>query len=1014
MGLFSKKRYSFWYALVGIAVGLVFPFLAIWIVVSLVGHRPLAGETFLRLHSDPLMWIIETTPLFLGTLAWMVGRREERLSHLKSLREQELDLHTNQIGQANAELADEVAERKRIEAVISRAKREWETIFDSVSDLILLTDEQGIVLRCNQAASHLFARPFSELIGQPIQRLLAGAEGEKPLNELAGSQVTLAGLPGWYDVTQSGARREEGAEGSIFLVRDVTERVHFEQEITRQRQFFEALVFHLPVAIIILDLDNRVTSCNPALQRLFGYSLDEVVGKQIDQLIVPEEKLDETHDFALSVAEGRTAHGITHRRTKSGNLLDVEVFAVPVIVSGERVGGLGIYHDVSDIQHARMAAEAADRAKSEFLANMSHEIRTPLNGVMGMLELLQGTNMDAEQQDYLETARQSADALLSLINDILDFSKIEAGRLTLEIIDFDLRTTVEGVASIMAQRAEAKKLELACLIYHNTPSRLRGDPGRLRQVLVNLVGNAIKFTSQGEVVIRVMVEDETETEAKLLFSVTDTGIGIPKDRVDAIFDRFIQVDSSTTRQYGGSGLGLAISKQLVTMMGGTIGVESEPGKGSNFWFTATFEKMLVKEEEEKLPVDLQGMRILSVDDNYTNRLIVQKMLEGYGCRADKVERGQDALNMLRSAAQMGDPYKVALVDMQMPEMDGEQTLRAIKADPRIRDVQVIILTSMGLRGDASRLEALGCSGYLVKPVKQSQLYDMIVAVLNRKPSSKQSNTSQLVTRHTIHENQRKNMRILLAEDNAINQKLAVIMLTKAGFPVDVVDNGARAVDAVLKQRYNLVLMDVQMPELDGLEASKRIRELEPEGRHTPIIALTAHAMQGDRERCLAAGMDDYISKPLQKQELLTAVERWSNLETEAEPGLPEESEVAGAEPGAPIDLESALPRFSGDMSFLLELLEEFVHQLESGSKQLRQAVADGDADQVTHLAHSLKGAAAAFSAANVVEAAYELEMQGRAGDLAGAEKRIARMEGEVPALEKFLADHKQAQSESGG
>ncbi len=611
--------------------------------------------------------------------------------------------------------------------------------------------------------------------------------------------------------------------------------------------------------------------------------------------------------------------------------------------------------------------------------------------------------------DYLETARQSADALLSLINDILDFSKIESGHLTLEKIDFDLRTTVEGVASIMAQKAESKKLELACMIYHNVPSRLRGDPGRLRQVLVNLVGNAIKFTAQGEVVIRVMVEEEYEDHARLLFTVNDSGIGIPKDRMEAVFDRFIQVDSSTTRQYGGSGLGLSISKQLVTMMNGAIGVESEVGKGSTFWFTASFEKMAPILEADAIEVvDLHDLRVLGVDDNSTNRLIILKILEGFGCRAETVERGQDALTVLRGAVQMGDPFKLVVLDMQMPGMDGEQTLRAIKADPRIRDVEVVILTSMGMRGDAARLESIGCSGYLVKPVKQLQLYDVLVAVLRRKPQSKQDIAPQLVTRHTIQENRRKNMRILLAEDNAVNQKLAVILLTKAGFPVDVVDNGARAVEAVLNQRYNLVLMDVQMPELDGLSAASRIRELEPHGQHVPIIALTAHAMQGDRERCLAAGMDDYISKPLQKQELMAALEKWVHDEADIE--LSDQPEAVHSplhDPTSPIDLETALPRFSGDMDFLLELLEEFVHQVESGCRQMREAVRVQDKDTLMRLAHSLKGAAAAFSAKQVVDCAFDLEMRAKNNDLSEIEGRIALIEAEIPGLNGFLARHKQ-------
>ncbi|HMN60512.1 MAG TPA: ATP-binding protein, partial [Anaerolinea sp.] len=791
----TRQPHTIRYAVLGVLFGLLFPILATWAELTFVQRASFSLAQIVALQARPSMWIIDSAPIFLGALAWMVGRREDRLVAIKEQHEGEIRERTAEIAKTNVDMAEEVTERRRIESVISRAKKEWEAVFDAVTDLILMVDDHGNVVRCNLASIRAFQRSFQEMIGTPVTGLLFAPGEPGDIDAITGSQVTIPNLPGWFDVNRYAVRREDGSDGTILVIRDVTERVQFNQEINRQKQFFEALVENLPVAIVILDLDQKVLSINPAFEALFGYSNAEAAGHSIDDLVVPKDQYDKSLSYSQQVVSGGMVHTITQRRTKDETLVDVELFGVPVVVTGERVGALGIYHDISDLQRARKAAEAADLAKSEFLANMSHEIRTPMNGVIGMIELLQGTSLDSEQQDYLETARQSADALLSLINDILDFSKIESGHLTLETIDFDLRTTVEGVASIMGQRAEAKNLELACMIYHNVPSRLRGDPGRLRQVLVNLAGNAIKFTAAGEVVMRVMVEEETETRTRLLFTVSDTGIGIPKDRQDAIFDRFIQVDSSTTRQYGGTGLGLSISKQLVAMMNGKIGVDSEAGKGSTFWFTATFEKMTAATEEMTPPADLSRLRVLGVDDNQTNRLIIQKILEGYGCRADTVERGQEALTALRGAAQAGDPYRLVVLDMQMPEMDGEQTLRAIKADSLIRDVDVVILTSMGQRGDAARLEAVGCSGYLVKPVKQSQLYDVLVTVLSRAPRPDASQVQPLVTRHTVQENRRKNMRILLAEDNVVNQKLAVILLTKAGFPVDGVDNGARAGEA---------------------------------------------------------------------------------------------------------------------------------------------------------------------------------------------------------------------------
>ena len=494
----------------GVVAGLVVPLLGAWVGLRFVLNQPVSLASLLKMQANPLMWIIDMAPIVLGVLAWMVGRREDRLIAISKNFEQQVRQRTEEIRRTNSDLAGEVLERIRIENIISRAKKEWEAIFDAVSDLILLTDGDGLIVRCNLAATRGFNTSFQDLIGRPIDEVFFSQDSRVSLRQSAGRQVVFPTLQGWYDVSAYELKREDGSDGCIFVISNATERVIGEQEIDRQKKFFELLFETSPVAIVTLDLDQHVVTCNPSFEKLFGHQRAEVTGKRIDDLVVPESQIAQAMVYSEQVVTGGEVHAFTQRKTKDGRLVDVELYGVSVNIGGQRIGALGLYHDISDLQRARQAAEAADKAKSEFLANMSYEIRTPMNGVMGMLELLQGTEMDLEQQDYLETARQSADALLSLLNDILDFSKIEAGRLTLEKIAFDMRTTVEGVASVMAQRAEAKKLELACMIYHNVPSRLRGDPGRLRQVLANLVGNAVKFTDDGEVVIRVMLEDEDD------------------------------------------------------------------------------------------------------------------------------------------------------------------------------------------------------------------------------------------------------------------------------------------------------------------------------------------------------------------------------------------------------------------------------------------------------------------------------------------------------------------------
>jgi PAS domain S-box-containing protein len=951
-------------------------------------------------------------------------------------------------GKTRAQLIAELNElRRKLQDVEARDLERLPAqgaLLESASAAIVIIDEPGRIVLVNAGAEQMFGYTRDELIGQAVERLIPHRSTQIHMRERAGffanprvrtmgAGLDLVGrrkdgseFP--IEVGLSYARTERGTLAMSFII-DVTERARVE----RQRRLMERAIEAATNGIVISDVrlpDMPIIYVNPAFEHITGYTRAEVTGLNCRFLQRDDRDQPALGDLRAALRNGRACRVVLRNYRKDGTLFWNELDLAPVYDENDRLTHyVGVQNDITERKRAEEAlagknreldaalitAEEATRAKSEFLANMSHEIRTPLNAIIGMTGLLLDTPLNVEQRDYAETARSSSDALLSIINDILDFSKIEASKLELEQQPFDLQVCIEESLDLLASAAAQKDVELGYLIDDAVPLTLIGDVTRLRQILVNLLSNAVKFTNRGEVVVSVTIDDGPQTtddtpehpspvagrrSSMIHFAVRDTGIGIPRDRMDRLFQPFSQIDASTTRRYGGTGLGLVISMRLSEMMGGRIWVESEgiPGKGATFHFTILAQAAESDDRPGASSVltEMSGRRALIVDDNATNRLILMRQIKPWGMSGRETPSGPEALGWVRQ----GEPFDVAILDVRMPEMDGvtlAAELRTLRPE-----LPLVILTSMGRR--EPELRELSVSAFLVKPIKPAQLYRALAGVLQGLTS--QPSEAEPALQIDAQMGQRHPLRILLAEDNIVNQKVAVRILERMGYRADVAANGLEVLEALKRQLYDVVLMDVQMPEMDGLEAARQIVARWPRGERPRLIAMTAYALEGDRERCLAAGMDDYISKPVRVEELAASLKRSQAVSKPARHAPPD----APLEPARPVAATSAPAvdvRVLEELKVVLrgETGEVITVFLDSATKllaELRQALAQEDARTLERAAHSLKSSSATFGAMELSLLCRELEVIGRAGTLDGAAEKVRRTEHEFGRVRAAL------------
>jgi two-component system sensor histidine kinase/response regulator len=905
----------------------------------------------------------------------------------------------------------------------SVAGERFRPLIEASPNAILIVNPRGLVTFANAQAETAFGYERGELLGQAVEPLLPGSlrkarPGRRP--EFPGASGTRVAGPARepFAVRKDGSEfpveigrsaiETDGETSVLCTIVNITERRQAERalaqtaeelwrkntELQAANERFRLVIEAAPNGILIVNPQGLITFANAEAEVTFGYEPGELLG-QTAEMLLPKPLRASHSEMRSSFFDDHLTRPMGNGRDLSAVRKDGSVFPAEIGLRPVKTeGGTSMLCTIVDITERKLSESRmveGVRLKSEFLANMSHEIRTPMNVLVGMSELLLDTELTADQRDYAETIRRGAESLLTVINDILDFSKIEAGKLEIDSSDFNVEETVESVTGFMAEQSSRKGLEMTCVVDSGVPHHLRGDPGRVRQVLTNLVGNAIKFTASGEINVRVHVAGEPEGRTVLRFEVQDTGIGIAQEVRSRLFQSFSQADGSNTRKYGGTGLGLAISKRLVELMGGSIDMESEFGQGSTFWFEIPFQPAEDSTPPKPDPPDrLAGIRVLVVDDSQTNRRIMAKQLASWQMVPDLAENGVEALSLVRHAAAQGQPYGLILLDHGMPGMNGLNVARIILSDPSIASTPLIWMTSYSERKYTDEAKKAGVEVYLLKPVRKALLHNTVQQALGHLSEHVESAMLSPIKADS------GSAPILLVEDNPDNQKLATRLLQKYGYRCEIASNGREALDMMANSLYPLVLMDCQMPEMDGFQATRAIREREGTTRRTPIVAMTAYSMRGDRERCLQAGMDDYLSKPVDEKLLVAALQRWT---TAGQPlpkaGMAAKAVTGAASPPAPSGGRLRVQAKAG----LEDLIPDYLSNRQKDIQKIAGALENGELDKVRVIGHGMKGSGGGYGFPEISEIGRRIERAATERDITESGKQVAQLRDYLARLE---------------